>query len=71
MVSFKTGSVVFFESRHPRIAYRADAIGVKTVEINAGDGSMLIRIVWRVEIPSLMPSCFGSGTSSRGGSSVV
>lgn len=45
MVSFKAGSVVFFESKHPRIAYSADAMGVKTVESSVGDGSVLIRIV--------------------------
>ena len=50
IVSFKAGSAVFFESRHPRIAYRADAIGVKIVESSAGDGSVLIRMVWRVEM---------------------
>ena len=44
-VSFEAGSAVFCESKHPRIAYRADAIGVKTVEISAGDGSVFVRIV--------------------------
>ena len=49
-VSLRAGSAVFFRSKHPRIAYRADAMGVKTAESRAGDGSVLIRIVWRVEI---------------------
>ena len=37
MVSLRVGFVVL-ESRHPRIAYRADAIGVKIVQSSAGDG---------------------------------
>ena len=37
--SFKAGSAVFRESKHPRIACRADTIGVKTVEGSTGDGS--------------------------------
>ena len=71
IVSLKAGSAVFFESRHPRIAYRADAIGVRIVESSVGDGSVLIRMVWRVEIQSAVSSRFGSGTSSRGGTSVI
>ena len=45
IISFRAGSAVFFESRHQRIAYRAEVIGVKTVESNTGDGSVLIRTV--------------------------
>ena len=71
IVSFKAGSVVFFESRDPRIVYRADAIGVRTVESNAGDGSVLIRMVWRVEIQSVAVSCFCSEMSSWGGNPVT
>lgn len=44
-VCLKAGSVVFFESRHSRIAYSAEAIGVKTVESRDGDGSVLIKMV--------------------------
>ena len=64
IVSFNAGSAVFFESRHPRIAYSADAIGVKIVESSAGDGSVLIMMVWRVEIELAVSSWSGSGTSS-------
>lgn len=69
--SFKAGSAVFCESKHPRIAYREDAIGVKTVESSAGDGSVLIKMVWRVEIQSTVLSWLCSGISSWGGSSVT
>lgn len=64
-VSLKAGSAVFFESRHPRIAYRADAMGVKTVERREGDGSVLSRIVWRVEMQPVVPGCSASTISSR------
>lgn len=67
MVSFKAGSVVFFESRHPRIAYRAGEMGLKTVESSVGDGSVLIRIAWRVEMQSVVLSCPSSGILSGGG----
>jgi len=70
-VSLKAGSAVFCESKHPRIAYRADAIGAKTVEISAGDGSVLVKMVWRVEIQSAVLSWLCSGTSSWDGNSVT
>ena len=65
-VSLKAGSATFFESRHPMIAYRADAIGVKTVEIRDGDGSVLIRMVWRVEMQPVAPGCSDFAISSGG-----
>jgi hypothetical protein len=71
IVSFKVGSAVFLEPRHPRIVYRADAIGVKMVESSAGDGSVLIKMVWRVEMQSVVPSCIGAGVSSPGGGSLI
>ena len=65
-ISLKAGSAVFFESRHPSIVYRADAIGVRTVEIRDGDGSVLIRMVWMVEIQPVVLGCSDSAISSRG-----
>ena len=59
-VSLKSGSAVFFESKHSRIAYRADAMGVNTVESRVGDGSVFVRIVWRVKMQSVVPGCSDS-----------
>ena len=63
-VSLNAGSAVFFESRHISIAYRVGAMGVNAVESSTGDGSVLTRIAWRVEMQSVALGCSGPAKSS-------